>query len=116
MTIMIVDDSAAMRLTIRRMLSGDGVAICECSDGIEAVATYPKIHPDWVLMDIKMKQMDGFHAMEEILSEFPDAKIIMITQYDEPKLEEKAHNAGAVEFVLKEKLMDIEQIIHGQQN
>jgi CheY-like chemotaxis protein len=116
MTIMIVDDSAAMRLTIRRMLSGEGVAISECNDGAEAVKTYPKLHPDWVLMDIKMKQMDGFQATWEIISQFPDAKIIMITQYDDPKLEKKAHEMGAIEFVLKEKLMDIERIIHGQKN
>ncbi len=113
---MIVDDNAAMRLTIRRMLSGEGIAICECSDGAEAVERFPKLRPDWVLMDIKMKQVDGFQASKEILSEFPDAKIIMITQYDDPKLEEKAHAAGVMNFVLKEHLFDIEQIIHGQKN
>jgi len=98
------------------MLSGEGIAISECSNGAEAVAAYPKLHPDWVLMDIKMQGMDGFQAMDEILTEFPDARIIMITQYDDPKLAEKAHSAGAIEFVLKEKLMDIERIIHGQRN
>ncbi|MBI5022443.1 MAG: response regulator transcription factor [Ignavibacteriales bacterium] len=111
MKVMIVDDNASIRDMIRSILSTTADNVYECSDGNEALKSYQQFHPDWVLMDIKMKMMDGFEATQEILSEFPNAKIIMITQYDDPKLEEKARRIGAVEFVLKEKLVDIERII-----
>lgn len=116
MKVMIVDDNAGIRETIRAMLTKTADTFCECSDGSEALRLYERCHPDWVLMDIKMKHMDGFEATREIISEFPDAKIIMITQYDDPKLEKKAYSVGAVEFVLKEHLFDIEQIILGNRN
>jgi len=116
MKVMIVDDSAAIRRMIRSMLLTTVDSICECSDGSEALESYEHFHPDWVLMDIKMKEMDGFQATEAILSEFPDARIIMITQYNDPKLEEKAKRIGACEFVLKERLVDIEGIILDNHN
>jgi len=116
MKVMIVDDSESIRAMIRGMLSDSVESFCECSDGSEALATYTQFHPDWVLMDIKMKKTDGFEATKQILSSFPDAKVIMVTQYDEPKLHEKAIFAGAKEFVLKENLIDIEKIIQAKQN
>ena len=111
MTVMIVDDNASIRDMIRAMLITTAENVYECSDGSEALKSYEQFHPDWVIMDIMMKQMGGFEATREILTEFPKAKIIMITQYNDPKLEEKAHTIGAVEFVLKENLLGIERII-----
>lgn len=74
---------------------------------------YRKYHPDWVLMDIRMKRMNGFQAAETILSSFPEAKIIMITQYNDPKLLQKARCSGACACILKDNLMDIERILRG---
>jgi CheY-like chemotaxis protein len=116
MKVMIVDDNASMRGMIRAMLDSVADSFCECSDGSEAADLYAHCHPDWVLMDIKMKEVDGFEATGRILSKFPDAKIIMITQFDEPRMEEKARSAGAVEFVLKDRLLDIERIIDRTHN
>ena len=116
MKIMIVDDSASIRAMIRGILSDSVESFCECSDVSEALAKYSKFHPDWVLMDIKMKKTDGFEATKQILSSFPDAKVIMVTQYNEPQLHEKAIYAGAKAFVLKENLLDIEGIIKTKQN
>ena len=108
---MIVDDNALMRSTIRRSLKHSADEFCECNDGIDALTAYTKFRPDWVLMDIKMKQMDGIKAAREILSSFPDAKIIMVTQHNETTLYDQAREAGAIDFVLKDNLADIERII-----
>jgi len=116
MKIMIVDDNASVRALIRAILSDSAERFYECSDGSEALATFTKFRPDWVLMDIKMKNTDGFEATKQILSSYPDAKVIMVTQYDEPKLHEKAIHIGAKEFVLKENLRDIVRIIGIEQN
>jgi CheY-like chemotaxis protein len=111
MRIMIVDDNQAVRSMVRKMLSGLAQHVFECSDGKQALDTYARVRPDWVLMDIKMKEVDGFRATEEILSKFPDARIMMVTQYDEPSLRARAEDVGACEFVLKERLFDITRII-----
>lgn len=111
MTVMIVDDSASIRKMIRTMLSTTADEFCECSDGSEALDSYSRFHPDWVLMDIKMKRMDGFQATHEILSSFPDARVVMITQYNDPKLIEKARRSGARDCILKENLVRVEEII-----
>ncbi len=112
MTVMIVDDNASIRDMIRTMLMTKVDSFCECSDGSEALETYTLHKPDWVLMDIKMEKMDGFQATEEIISKYPDAKIVMVTQYDEPRWRKRAIEVGACEFVLKEKLFDIERILN----
>ena len=114
MKIMIVDDNNAVRAKIREILRATAQTVCECTDGSEALDSYTRFRPDWVLMDIKMKQMDGFQATEEIMAKFPDARVVMVTQYDEPSLRERAKQIGACDFVLKERLFDIERIIHVQ--
>jgi DNA-binding NarL/FixJ family response regulator len=63
-----------------------------------------------------MRQMDGIQATEEIRSRFPDAKIIIVTQYNDPKLQQKALRAGACDLVLKEDLLEIERIIRANRN
>lgn len=113
---MIVDDSALMRSTLRRILTSNANDFCECSDGDEALVTYARYRPDWVLMDIRMEHIDGFEAVEQILSAFPEAQIIMVTQFDEPALKERAHHAGAVGYVLKENLGDLEAMLRKGRN
>jgi CheY-like chemotaxis protein len=115
MKVMIVDDSPMIHDIIREMLMSEVEEFVDCSDGIEAVSTYGKIHPDWVLMDIMMNTMDGLQATEEILAEDPRAKIIMITQHNEPILREKAKRIGAIAFIPKENLEEIGGIIRGLQ-
>jgi two-component system response regulator DegU len=116
MKVMIVDDNQAIHEIVRDALGPEVDDFADCSDGNEAVALYRTYHPDWVLMDIMMEKMDGLLATEAILAEDPHAKIIMITQHNEPSLREKAKRIGAVDFVLKENLEDLGHIIRGQTN
>jgi CheY-like chemotaxis protein len=116
MKIMIVDDSASIRQMIRSLLSKTEDDVCECSDGSEALETYTRCLPDWVLMDIRMKKMDGFEATESILARFPDARVVMVTQYDEPELRKRAKEIGVCAFVLKEHLHDIKGVIGENRN
>ena len=116
MTVMIVDDNASIRQIIRSVLAASADTFCECTDGSDALETYKRCHPDWVLMDIRMKEMDGFEATEAILSAFPEAKIIIVTQYNDPKLHTKALRAGVLGFVLKEDLFDVGRIIQSHGN
>lgn len=114
MRIMIVEDNVKMREMIKQVLMKNAPtieAIQECDDGAEAVAQYAPFQPDWVLMDIKLKAVDGLAATQAIATSHPQAKIIIVTNYDYPEYREAAKSAGACDYVLKENLLEIPKII-----
>ena len=79
----------------------------ECQDGQEAVELFPRLRPDLVLMDIAMKGLDGLSATAQIKARFPAARIIMLTEFDDPDLREAAQRAGVCGYVLKEHLSQL---------
>ena len=83
----------------------------ECEDGNQALSVYRKFHPDWVLMDWEMKQMDGLTATKQIIENFPEAQVLLVTQYNDRELREAATDAGACGFVLKEDLQRLRFIL-----
>lgn len=85
--------------------------IAECDDGDAALALYSATLPDWVLMDIQMKNTSGLAATQQIISKFADAKIVIVTNYDDAHFRESARQAGATDYVLKENLLDIRRIL-----
>lgn len=111
--IMIVDDSAPMRAIMKRHLQAIGVhhEFCECSDGLEAVDAFHRFRPEWVLMDIKMPKMDGLTATQNIRREFPGARIIIVSNFDDPELRDAAHKSGAEGYVLKEHLSELQRFL-----
>lgn len=111
MKVMIVDDSPAMREMIKQSLKYSVDYFCEASDGGKAIEMYPKCRPDWVLMDIAMENVDGITATTTIMKQFPDARIVIVTQYKEPRLAEAAKKAGASGFVLKDELSTLPTVI-----
>ena len=109
--LLIVEDNPKMRQMIRSLFSDSGYQIYECDDGSEALEMYKLRKPDWVLMDVVMKKMDGITATRQIIDTYPDAKIIIVTDYDDKMLREKAKSAGAYDYVVKEDLYVLERII-----
>lgn len=108
--ILIVEDNADMRRTIKDLL-GDLGEVYECSNGLEAFSAYSQYRPDWVLMDIKMAGMNGITATRKIKSIFPHARIVIVTGYDDAELREAARRAGAFQYVLKERLAEVRQAL-----
>ncbi len=101
---MIVDDNKHMRKFLRSYFAGSETEIVECQNGLEAYETYNSVKPDYVFMDIKMPVLDGIEATRKIISAFPSAKIIMVTEYDDKHLREEAEKAGVKDYVLKDNL------------
>jgi len=64
-----------------------------------------------VLMDIEMNGLDGITATRRIKAAHPAAKIIIVTNYDDPALREAARNAGACGYVLKENLFEVSSLL-----
>lgn len=100
--VLIVDDSMLMRRMIAEALSADGWEIAgEAGNGQEAVEQYRELHPDVVTLDIVMPVTDGIYALEHILHEDPDAKIVVISALNQTKLISEAIRKGAQDFIAK---------------
>lgn len=102
-----------MRGMIRNVVEDLADEITECKDGSEALASYSANRPDWVLMDIQMKNVNGIAATKKIMAEFADAKIVIVTNFNDAEFRESAMRAGAHNYVLKENLFDIRRILTG---
>lgn len=111
MKLLIVDDHAAMRRLIGRVVRDMASEIEECKDGSEALVAYHRCLPDWVLMDVEMDQVDGITATREILFSYPHARVVIVSKYDDEQTREAARKAGACGYVLKENLLAIRELL-----
>lgn len=95
--ILLVDDDTAHCETIRKLLSfePDMHYVGTALDGQEAVEQARVLHPDIVLMDINMPQMDGLSASEAIIRQFPNIQIIVMSIQDDPSYIRESMMAGA---------------------
>jgi len=81
------------------------------ADGNEALSLFKQHRPDWVLMDWEMPKQDGLTAIRAIIAEFPKANICMVTAFNEAELRDEAFAAGAIGFVAKSNLFELETIL-----
>ena len=109
--VLIVDDSRPMRELIKMTLAGVAEVVGECADGADALDSYTRLKPDWVLMDIGMKNVDGIAATRRILAHDPQARIVIVTDYNEGELRRAAFAAGAKKYVVKENLLYLLEIL-----
>ena len=99
---MIVDDSLIMVQKLSAMMRDLGHQVVRtCKNGAEAIHDYTLVKPDVVTMDITMPEMDGIEAMQGILQQDPEARIIMVTSHGQEAMVLKALDAGAAGYVLK---------------
>lgn len=114
MKLLIVDDNSKMRRLIKSVVNDLADEVLECEDGADALQSYANFHPDWVLMDVKMPKVDGLTATLSITRTFPDAKICIVTDYGDKKTIEAAKIAGASEYLTKENLYQLRDILLAQ--
>jgi len=103
LTILIVDDQPSVLDALRQCfaLEPDIQIIGKASDGVTALAMAQELHPDIVVTDIKMPNMDGLAATTALRKVEPKIKVIILSIYDDTSTRAQALSAGAVEFVGK---------------
>jgi two-component system chemotaxis response regulator CheB len=103
-TVLIVDDSAYMRVVLKDMLSSEEglMVVGTARDGIEAIERTKALSPDVILLDIQMPKMDGLATLQRIMKECP-TRVIMLSAMDKVDIDLplRALEMGAVEFISK---------------
>jgi two-component system chemotaxis response regulator CheY len=99
--VLIVDDAEFLRVRLTKMLNAEGHEVFQAENGVKAVAVYQEIHPDVVLMDVTMPEMDGLTALKEIVRLDAKAKVIMLTALGQESVVLEAVKSGARDFVVK---------------
>ena len=100
--ILLVDDAAFMRKMIKDTLSKSGYTdLHEAVDGADAVEKYSELHPDLVIMDITMPNMDGLEALKAIRAKDGGANIVMCSAMGQESMVMDAVRSGAKDFIVK---------------
>jgi two-component system, chemotaxis family, chemotaxis protein CheY len=100
--ILIADDLSFMRMIQKEILTERGYTIVgEAADGREAVEKFKSLHPDLVLLDITMPNMNGLEAMRKIFLLDPKARVIMCSALGQQNLIVEAIKAGVKDFIVK---------------
>ncbi|MEI3606148.1 response regulator transcription factor [Pseudogracilibacillus sp. SE30717A] len=101
--ILFADDHEMVRIGVSAYLSAqpDMKVIAEANDGKTAVEKALSLKPDIILMDLVMDEMDGIEATEQIISKWPEAKIIVVTSFIDDEKVYPALEAGAMSYLLK---------------
>ena len=101
-SVLIVDDAAFMRLTLKKMIEAHGYSVAgEAANGKEAVRKFIEVKPDVVMLDITMPEMDGIEALKHIKEADPKAKIIICSAMGQQTMIAQAIEYGAKDFVVK---------------
>ncbi len=100
--ILIVDDSRTSRKILRGILESAGhTIVAEAKNGQEGIEMYAQYKPDLVTMDITMPVMTGVDALKKIKTDFPDAKVVMVSAAGQQHNMIEAVQNGAAEFIAK---------------
>lgn len=100
--LLVVDDAVIIREIIKDTMANAGWEIAgEAENGQMAIERFRELQPDVMTLDMVMPGFDGLHALRNILAEFPQAKIIVVSALDQKNVLKDAFKIGASDFILK---------------
>ncbi len=112
MNLLLVDDDMLVLSSLETILTAHGFDIVgQATDGESAVTSYKKLLPDVVLMDIRMQPTDGIYATEKILKINSEAKILLLTTFNEEEYIDQAMELGASGYILKQNFEELPSAI-----
>jgi two-component system cell cycle response regulator DivK len=100
-TILIVDDFDDTRLLLRTWLEKKGYRVVEAENGLDGITTAQREHPDLIIMDVEMPELDGLSATRRLreLDQFKQVPIIAVSAYGADQFRDDALEAGCNEYV-----------------
>ena len=103
-TVAIVDDHSVVRIGMKYVIMTDREFkfVGEADDGAEAVSLVEKVHPDILLLDVRMPGTGGIAALKSVREKFPDQKVVMLTMSDSEEDVYQAITLGARGYVIKD--------------
>ena len=103
-TVAIVDDHSVVRIGMKYVIMTDREFkfVGEADDGAEAVSLVEKVHPDILLLDVRMPGTGGIAALKSVREKFPDQKVVMLTMSDAEEDVYQAITLGARGYVIKD--------------
>lgn len=105
--LLLVDDHRMLRQGLRRNLEDEGFDVVgEAADGLDAVDQAARLHPDLILMDVSMPELDGVEATKRIVDATPEQKVLMLTMHSDSDVIERALAAGAIGYLTKDSSVD----------
>lgn len=121
MRIVLIDDDQLVCMSLKMILEADtDITVAAVgNDGSEALPLYREHTPDVLLMDIRMKGMNGTDALAELATEFPDAKVLFLTTFVDDEYIVKALELGAKGYIVKqnyENIVPALKAVHSGQN
>ncbi len=101
--VLVVDDDTTSRMLMRKTLERAGFAVAEASNGVECLATFERMPPNIILLDVEMPEMNGFVACKRIrqMPEGQHVPILMVTGLDDVESVNRAYEVGATDFTSK---------------
>ncbi|MFJ8257638.1 response regulator [Peribacillus asahii] len=109
--IVIIDDHQLFREGVKRILDFEASfdVVAEGDDGSEAMNLVENYHPDVVIMDINMPNVNGIEATQQLIQQYPETKVIILSIHDDENYVQHALKTGAQGYLLKE--MDADALI-----
>lgn len=110
--IVLVDDHLLLRQGLERLINAtDEFVVCEeAGDAAQGMEIVRELRPDGVIVDVSLPGRDGIELTEQLLREFPDLVVLILSMHTEPEYPVRALRAGAMAYVLKDEAIDALQI------
>ncbi|HEY3355331.1 MAG TPA: sigma-54 dependent transcriptional regulator [Polyangia bacterium] len=112
--VLIADDEALIRQSLRTALTQEGFAVATAACGAEALARLQEERPDVVVLDLVLGDMDGLAVLERLAADVPEAKVLVITAHGSIETAVAAMKLGAYDFIRKP--FELEEVIAAVRN
>jgi len=100
--ILVIDDEQGIRNLLDTLLRRKGYDVILAESGRKGLELFRREHPDVIVLDLKMPEMDGIEVLEQVRSLNPDQHVIILTGAGTPEMEQRVYALGVYEFVHKE--------------